>query len=206
MTSYVIAHNFESYQQMRLFYILLFGLICLLTILALRLALVVVTVEGPSMYPALSHGDRVLVLRIWPRSWIRKGHIVLVFPWLEAGRRVKLSDIPMPFIKRVAGVAGETIVTSISDLATELWTDHRAAHDTDGRRTWHIPPKHIFAISDNLPGGYDSLSWGPIPHHTVLGVVVKKLSHSTANTTEPGIGRRIASTARRGPSKAQERA
>lgn len=145
----------------------------------IRFGLLVVTVEGQSMYPALQHGDRVLALRILPRSRLRNGQIVVVSPWLESTHSRKLSPGTETFIKRVVGVGRDTLVTSITELQERFHDAHLPAHDTEGLRTWHIPPRHIFVRSDNLPGGYDSLTWGPVPYHTVLGVVAMRLPRRT---------------------------
>jgi signal peptidase I len=128
------------------------------------------------MHPTLNHGDRVLALSKWPARWLRRGQLVLIWPWLPAARALRHKHKLTPFIKRVIGIAGDTLVTSIDDLDQDFWPDHLQAHDTQGMRTWHIPPRHIFVRSDNLPGGYDSLSWGPVPYHTVLGIVILRLS------------------------------
>lgn len=159
--------------------------------LGIRAAILVVTVDGPSMQPSLKDGDRVLALRIWPGRCLRKGYIVLIAPWLKPGDSRKVSDVGLPFIKRVAGVAGDTIITSLADVAPKFQDKYRLEHDREGKRTWHIPPGHIFVLSDNLPGGYDSLSWGPVSYYTVIGVVIKKISDSRSkiDTVRPELGR-----------------
>jgi signal peptidase I len=80
-----------------------------------------------------------------------------------------------PFIKRIVGVEGDTLITTLGDIAAHLQGDQLAAHDDSAKRTWHIPPKHVFVLSDNLPGGDDSLSWGPVPRRNVLGLVLMRL-------------------------------
>src|SRR6266571_228509 len=68
-----------------------------------RTALVVVTVQYTSMSPTLEDGDRVLVWRYWPARWLRKGQVVIVWPWLSAStswRLMRQSEV-VPFIKRV---------------------------------------------------------------------------------------------------------
>jgi type IV secretory pathway protease TraF len=128
------------------------------------------------MYPALRNGDRVLALRKWPETWLRRGQIVLVDPWLASfPSKTEYLKSQKPFIKRIAAVAGETLVTSATDLSSALRPDQLALYNQAGQCVWHIPARSIFVLGDNRPAGRDSLTWGPIPSSTVLGVVITKL-------------------------------
>jgi len=144
-------------------------------ILLMRAMLVVVTVENQSMSPALQHGDCVLVVRYWPRRWLRRGHIVIVWPWQRSQHGPKPFGVPDPFIKRIVGLPGDTLVTHISELDDFNREQQRQAHDEHGYRTWRIPPDHCFLRGDHPIGGFDSLSWGPVPFEYVLGLVIKTL-------------------------------
>jgi len=53
------------------------SLLFLLTLAFIRVFLVIITVQGYSMYPALLPGDRLLVLRHWPSKGLHKGQIVV---------------------------------------------------------------------------------------------------------------------------------
>jgi signal peptidase I len=150
-----------------------FAVILSLLFLLVRTTLIVATVESKSMSPTLVHGDRVLILRYWPRGWLRRGHIVLVYPWPAI--RGKETTGTVPFIKRVVGLPGDTLVTSIKDLDQFHQASELAAHDSDGNRTWQIPPGHLFVRGDYPIGGWDSLSWGPVSFSCVLGLMVMKL-------------------------------
>lgn len=154
------------------------ALFCLATfsVAAARFGLLVVTIEGQSMYPTLNSGERVLAMRRWPVRWLRKGQIVLVDPWRASNpARRRYFQTEKPFIKRIAAVTGENIVTSITDLYDVLRPAQLPFHDEAGKRVWHIPPGSIFVLSDNRPAGMDSLTWGAIPSTTVLGVVIATL-------------------------------
>ena len=149
--------------------------------------LVVVTVENHSMSPTLKHGDRVLVLRYWPDRWLSRGQVVLIWPWLHSSRNARAwGQLKIvPYIKRIVALPGDTIVTSIADLSDLYHAEQIVAHDDNGQRVWHIPPDHLFVRGDNRPGGDDSLTWGPIPFRSVLGVVIVKLPIKRASRTTP---------------------
>ncbi|HYO50993.1 MAG TPA: signal peptidase I [Chloroflexia bacterium] len=142
-------------------------------------SIMVVTVRGPSMSPAFEHGDRVLVFRYWPRRWLRKGQVVILWPWLQRGTSIykggRLKTGLSPFVKRIAGTQGDTLVTSITELSDEHREGARTQHDGRGMRTWQVPEEHIFLRADNGPSVADSLVWGPVPNWTVLGLVLVKL-------------------------------
>lgn len=143
--------------------------VCLLVWL-LRLSLRVVIVRGQSMAPTLAAGDRVLVWRFWPKRWLRRGQIVLVCPWGNPEE-----DLTR-FLKRIVGVAGDTLVTTLDELPEALRAAHARFYDAQGRRTWQIPAGHLFVRGDHRQGSIDSTSWGAVPAQRVYGVVFRKLS------------------------------
>ena len=141
----------------------------------IRSYLAVVTVENVSMSPALEHGDRVLIMRHCPARWLRKGHIVLIWPSRTSPTEPTLFDVK-PYIKRIIGLGGETL--TISSPSAGGATRVQLPQDANSRysqQTWHIPKGHIFVRGDNQTHSLDSLSWGPIPERSVLGVVLLKL-------------------------------
>ncbi len=156
--------------------------------LLIRLMLVVVTVESQSMSPALEDGDRVLVLRNWPTRWLRKGQIVLVWPWLPPGTGPNNWGTVIPYIKRIIGMPGDSLVTSIDELNDYHRPREQAAHDSEGKRLWHVPPAHFFVRGDNAIGGFDSLTWGPIPYRSLLGIVIMKLPRRPLGESTPTTG------------------
>lgn len=127
--------------------------IALLALAGVRTCLIVVTIQGQSMLPALNEGDRVLALRHFMRSWIRTGRIVLVNPsgegWGEQAR-------PVLQIKRVVALEGERAAS----LAGEAC---------------QIPPCHLFVCGDNRQHSIDSRIWGPLPLQSVIGLLLLKL-------------------------------
>jgi signal peptidase I len=152
----------------------------LIMVVFIRIALVVVTVQSFSMSPTLKHGDRVLVFRYWPARWLRKGHIVIVQP---PSPEMRYLTKPVPFVKRVVGLPGDTVVTYLNQLNEYYRARLSDAHDEAGSRTWHVPPGHLFVRGDYVLGGTDSLSWGPIPFKSIQGIVLMKLSRDPLDTS-----------------------
>lgn len=153
--------------------IVLSGLLVML--IALRRVLCIVRVEGPSMMPTLSSGDRLLVLRLWPARWLRKRQIIVTgFPPFDAyhNRHAKSARGAL-FIKRIVGLPGDALITSLADLPDPLRPGAQVAHDERGQRTWHVPPNHYFVRGDSL--GYDSAIAGPVPFSFLRGIVLLKL-------------------------------
>lgn len=147
----------------------------LILLLFIRVALVVVTVRSTSMSPTLLDGDRVLVLRHWPTRWLRKGQVVILWPWDFPPQKIKPFGVADPYIKRIVGLPGETLITSLAELKASERPSVQALHDDQGRRRWDIPAEHIFVRGDNPRGSLDSLAWGPVPCRSVLGRVMLKL-------------------------------
>lgn len=161
-------------------------LVVALLLLGVRRGLLVVTVQQGSMFPALQNGDRVLVVRHWPRRWLRKGQIVIVWPSHVMSPYPGDPDSGTPFIKRVVGLSGDRIISSIEELHDLLRPIYMARYDSEGKRTWDIPLGHIFVLGDRVPRGFDSLTWGPVPLRCVLGVVVMKLPTKRPQVMEAG--------------------
>jgi signal peptidase I len=85
------------------------------------LALIVVTVQGQSMMPVLTEGDRVLALRPLLRCWIRRGRIVLVNPSGEHWQRGREEQATVLLqIKRVVALEGETAASLADSPATPV--------------------------------------------------------------------------------------
>lgn len=152
-----------------------------------RSTFVVVTVEGKSMSPTLNHGDHVLALRYWSARWLRTGRIVVVAPWGLPSRTVAATDgvTFTPFIKRIVGMPGDTLITTIHDLDSVVRTRLLPFHDSHGKRVWHIPPEHIFVRGDYPISLFDSLFWGPIPCKSVIALVIMKLPRRVSTSYPP---------------------
>jgi peroxiredoxin len=142
------------------------------------------------MHPTLKDGDRVLVLRYWPSIWLRKGQIVVVSLGYTNITQHRADATASLFIKRIVGMPGDTLLTCITELDDFHRQRELAAHDTNGHRIWNIPERHIFVRGDHPIGGFDSLSWGPIPFGAIFGIAVSKLPYSKSGkllTNQPAL-------------------
>jgi signal peptidase I len=158
-----------------------FLLLLLLTIAFIRATLLVIVVEGTSMSPTFEPGERVLALRYWPRRWLRRGQIAIVAPFLNRPADFE-QDL---YIKRIAGLPGDTLVTTLDELEEALRPAFAAFHDADGRRAWPIPPGHCFVRGDHPLSAVDSRAWGPLPFAALRGVVIKRLARPAPTGQQP---------------------
>jgi signal peptidase I len=126
-------------------------------IAAVRRFLVVTTVDGSSMAPALHSGDRVLVRRA---RKVRRGQVVMLgYPPVPSGADTSGQYL----LKRVVAVTGDRI-------------DHDwAAPDLTGLGGQVVPHGHSVVLGDNRPSSWDSRHYGFVPGERVVGVVLCKL-------------------------------
>ncbi|MET9612901.1 S26 family signal peptidase [Kitasatospora indigofera] len=144
---------------------LLLGAAALLAALLvlLRLSVSVLLVSGPSMTPALRHGQRVLFVRPG-LARLRTGRIVVVTPpaGAPAGRPARPGRPPAGrplLVKRVAAVAGEPVPPEVREAAGA------AAGDL-------VPPGRLVLLGDNPGFSTDSRLWGLLPTQSVVGIVL----------------------------------
>jgi signal peptidase I len=153
-------------------------LLCGGGLLLMRICLIVITVQGQSMSPTLEDGDRLLALRpLWSRR-VRKGQIVL-FRQIDLDEARVDSALSL-HIKRVVALAGEDYLSSAEP---GIYSEYVTRGDQGD--IWHIPQDHIFACGDNREQSIDSRIWGPLPLRNVRGIVVKKLTPSSASLSAP---------------------
>jgi signal peptidase I len=151
----------------------------------LRLCFLIVTIRGPSMIPALNPGERALILRYWPRKWLKQGDIVVI----SAQDLAITADLDFPeglYIKRVVGLPGDSVTNYLdgSDISRR-WQIVKYKYEENDRHEeirlkdmvmGFIPSRHIFVCGDNTAASQDSRIWGPIPWQAVSGIVVKRMS------------------------------
>lgn len=148
-------------------------LVAVLALAVLGVALVrrrvaVVEVAGPSMQPALSSGDRVLVRRA-SMSELRPGLVVVVErPQLDGGWAGAPPSWPPGrrewLIKRVAALPGEPRPEAVPPPVTDLASD-------DGM----VPPGMFVVLGDNSERSHDSRAIGCVPADRLLGVMIRPL-------------------------------
>jgi signal peptidase I len=130
-------------------------------------------VEQQSMERTLEPDQYVLVDKLTPRiDDYSRGDIVVFEPpaaWVEGGPRT-------PFIKRVIGLAGESI--EIKDGAVyvdgtrleEPYTyDLQPTTANDEPAIWVVPEDELFVMGDHRAASADSRAFGPIERSTVIG-------------------------------------
>lgn len=111
-----------------------------------------VIVDGRSMLPSLTPGERVIVSdAYWLVGPVRDGDIVVVKDPGSAGF----------IIKRVFRLAGEKV-------PVDKWPDFH--HLEDGE--YSVPEDNIYVLGDNLQQSEDSRRFGPIPQKNIVGKVV----------------------------------
>jgi signal peptidase I len=126
----------------------------------LRRRYALVEVDGASMEPAYTGGDRVVVRRV-PAAALRTGDAVVVERptgpgrWSgPPGRRVTGRRW---MIKRVAALPGEPVPPRV-----------HAAEPV-------VPPGRMVVLGDNPAASYDSRGFGYLPAERLLGVVVRRV-------------------------------
>ncbi|MGK5554646.1 S26 family signal peptidase [Actinomadura kijaniata] len=131
--------------------------------LAARRGLLLTTVDGASMEPALRSGDRILVRRT---RRVRRGQIALLHP----------ADRPPAttlLLKRAVAVQG--------DRLPPVWADPDVAR-IGGTE---VPRGSVVVLGDNRPTSWDSRHFGHVPREHVVGVMLCRLSPRRPAPEEP---------------------
>jgi signal peptidase I len=138
----------------------------------LNLFVVQVTeVRQRSMEQTLLQGDRVLVSKVDYRFGMpHRGDIVVFQP---------TTDSSIPYVKRVAAVAGDTVDLKDGNLYVNgTKTDYPGAHGVTTPQSpllvfpLTIPANSFFALGDNRQASSDSRSFGPQPDDRIIGKVI----------------------------------
>ncbi|NEA31268.1 hypothetical protein G3I17_06260 [Streptomyces sp. SID13031] len=140
-----------------------------------RRRLVLITVQGGSMLPTFSSGDRVLVDQIGARR-LRTGQIVVLqgpHPDHRDGWGWSTDPIPRTglashdwLIKRVIAVPSDPVPEEVQGVL--------------GTGAESRVPVGRLVVRGDAPHSADSRQWGLVPVDRVLGVVVRRVRPATA--------------------------
>lgn len=169
------------------------GLLALVVTFGARLVILPYQVDGRSMTPNLQDQERVLVNRaVYVRvdldrlvGWVpgldpEPGARSYPFHGPERGDVVVLNPperSDAPYIKRVIGVAGDTVsfrdgyVLIDGARLDEPYLDGPIT-DCDGADYcggFTVPEGHVFVLGDNRGGSLDSRAFGPVPLGHIIG-------------------------------------
>lgn len=129
------------------------------------------SVASQSMSPTICQGDWVLVDVLTPRvSDLDRGDLVAV----------RVPDSPVPLVKRVAGLPGDSVAIEDAWLyvnearVAEPYVDH-AANDALYYGPVVVPDDAVLVLGDARATSIDSRAFGPVPGDRLLGRVVLRL-------------------------------
>jgi signal peptidase I len=175
--------------------------LAVLFIIALVLAIILqaffiktFVIPSPSMEPTLMEGDHVLVDRItYHFREPRRGEVIVfrfnpneVANWTQGGNPISrsldlLAEIlnishqgELPFIKRVVGVAGDTVEMRDGQLYVngEIDTGNYDYIKDTSNGKWTVPTGTVMVMGDNRPNSNDSRRWGFVPYQAIMGKAV----------------------------------
>ncbi|MBR2860962.1 MAG: signal peptidase I [Clostridia bacterium] len=135
---------------------------------------VIATVDGPSMMPTLSTGEKLFVSKCaYYFSEVERGDIIIC-EYNTAG----YNDM---YVKRVIGLGGDRIrvtegVLYVNDVVVE--EDYIKAPGNDIEE-YIVPVDCIYVLGDNRRNSTDSEELGPISKDYVIGKVIFRLSPFT---------------------------
>lgn len=119
------------------------------------------------MYPTLSYGDKVLVLRGVPASAYRRGDVVLAVLDEKTPKCNGVSSRPV--IKRIIGLPGDTISISNYQL---YQIKPKFGNSSSNDRIVYVQKGDFFLCGDNLESSVDSRLKGAIPFDRIKGIVL----------------------------------
>ena len=165
------------------------AILALLIFVALQFSVQHFRVEGSSMEPTLEDGQYLLVnklvyLRLSPQDFAN------LIPFVDVERSEPLFTFHPPrrgevivfrfprdpsrdFVKRVIGVAGDTVelrrgrvfINGI-ELDDEPYVTNRGGGSMAPVR---VPPGSVFVLGDNRRASHDSRDWGPVSNAHIIG-------------------------------------
>lgn len=126
-------------------------------------------VQGTSMEPQLSDGDRIVVNKFVYRFQPIEAGDVVVF-WYPR-------DPSVSFIKRVVGRPGDLVEIRAGQVLVNETPVAEAYLPGGFRDRGSFPPTriqagHYFVLGDNRPSSNDSRSWGEVPQKYIYGQAI----------------------------------
>ncbi len=123
-------------------------------------------VQGTSMLPLLSDGERIIVNKLAYRLGdIERGDVVVF--WYP-------KEPSVSFIKRVVGQPGDTVEIKHG----QLYVNHRSVTEDYVQRRFRddgtllpvvVPPGYYYVLGDHRSSSNDSRSWGEVPERYIYG-------------------------------------
>jgi signal peptidase I len=126
-------------------------------------------VQGTSMEPLLSDGERIVVNKLGYRLGpIERGDVVVF--WYPR-------DPSVSFIKRVVGRPGdhvEILAGRVRVNGEPLREDYlpESFRDADSHPAIEVPPGYFYVLGDHRRSSNDSRSWGEVPERYIYGRAV----------------------------------
>ena len=147
-----------------------------LTVIAYYLLMTFVSqpfrVEQTSMQNSFQPGEYVMVDKITPRlTGFHRGDVVIFRPPVSWPS----SSDDTPYIKRVVGLPGETIVLGPEGLTVngtpidEPYVYRDGGSAIEELTSWTLGPDEILVFGDHRSNSSDSRAFGPIPSSSVIG-------------------------------------
>jgi signal peptidase I len=138
----------------------------LLILLVISFAMQSFRTDGESMSPSFQNGEYVLVDKVLYlfRQPQRGDIIVFHYPL----------DPHEVFIKRIVGVPGDAIRTTITTVTVDGQLIHEPYISMSlnyANQTWKLGPNQFFVMGDNRGNSLDSRIWGPLDRSYIIGEV-----------------------------------
>ena len=121
-------------------------------------------VDGPSMAPALVHGQYILINKVVYKFGDPEQGDVIVFHYPVDPNR--------DFVKRIIGVPGDRISINEGTVwvnGAALSEPYITAHDTSNMSEREMGRKEYFVLGDNRPGSTDSRKGWNVPEENIVG-------------------------------------
>ncbi|MFA5802223.1 MAG: signal peptidase I [Thermoleophilia bacterium] len=122
-------------------------------------------IPSPSMYPTIQVFDRILANRLIYRfHGVQRGDVIVFRPPVAI-------DPETPYVKRVAGLPGETVEIRGGKTIVngEEFVVEKAANPSYTRPAEVVPEGMLFVLGDNRNESQDSHIWGYVPVDNVIG-------------------------------------